>query len=77
VADGLTEAQIIERLQRIERNVRLLADRAGVQIEDPSAEIDADIVELARSGRRMEAAKLYTERTGADFLSAQKLVNAL
>jgi hypothetical protein len=77
VAEGLTEAQIIERLARLERNVRLLADQAGVQIEDPSSGVDADIVELARSGRRMEAAKIYAERTGADFISAQRLVNVL
>ena len=75
--EGLTDAQIIERLQRLERNVKLLAERAGIEIEDPAAGADADVVALARSGQRMEAAKLYVERTGADFVSAQKFVNAL
>ena len=77
VPEGLTDAQIIERLERLERNVKLLAGQAGVQIEDPSDGVDPEIVELARSGQRMEAAKLYAERTGADFVSAQKFVNAL
>ena len=75
--EGLTDAQIIERLQRLERNVKLLADRVGVQIEDPSVGVDSDIVELAQSGQRMQAAKLYVERTGADFVSAQRVVNDL
>ena len=75
--EGLTDAQIVERLQRLERNVKKLAEAAGVELEDPSAGLDADIVELARSGDRMGAAKLYTERTGADFATAQGVVNAL
>lgn len=77
MVEGLTDAQIIERLQRLERNVKLLADRAGVELEDPAAGIDPDVVELARSGDRMGAAKLYSERTGADFVEAQRIVNEL
>lgn len=73
----LSDAQIIDRLGRLERNVRLLAERLGVEIEDPSRGADPDIVELARSGQRMQAAKLYMERSGADFISAQRFVNAL
>lgn len=77
MAEGLTDAQIVERLLRLERNVALIAERLGVEIDDPSAGIDADIVSLARSGNRMEAAKLYAERTGSDFVTAQRAVNAL
>jgi len=77
VPEGLSDAQIIERLERLERNVRLLADRAGVELEDPSRGVDPEVVSLAKSGQRMEAAKLYVERTGADFLTAQRVVNAL
>ena len=43
--EGLTDAQIVERLERLERNVRLLAERAGVD--------------------------------AADFVEAQRIVNAL
>ena len=75
--EGLTDAQIIERLQRLERNVKLLAERAGVELEDPSAGIDPEVVALARGGDRMQAAKLYAERTGADFVTAQRVVNGL
>lgn len=75
--EGLTDAQLIERLQRLERNVQLLARHTGVQLEDPSRDIDPDVVDLARRGERMQAAKLYAERTGADFVTAQGVVNGL
>ncbi len=77
MAEGLTDAQIIERIERLERQVRMLAERTGVGIEDPTAGIDPEVTELARSGQRMSAAKLYAERTGADFLTAQRVVNGL
>jgi hypothetical protein len=77
VPEGLTDAQIIERLQRLERNLQKVAEAVGVGLEDPSDGIDDDIAELARSGDRMGAAKLYAERTAADFVTAQGVVNAL
>ena len=76
--EGLTDAQIVERLLRLERHVRLLAERAGVELDGSTSDgIDADVVELAARGDRMGAAKLYAERTGADFLEAQQVVNRL
>jgi hypothetical protein len=77
VPEGLTDAQMIARLERLERNVRALAEHTGVPLEDPAVGIDSDIVELARSGDRMGAAKLYAERTGADFVEAQRVVTEL
>jgi hypothetical protein len=77
MARGLTDAQIIERLERLERSVRAIAEATGVEIEDPGAGVDEDIVALAREGKEMEAAKLYAERTGADFVEAQKVVSGL
>jgi hypothetical protein len=75
--EGLTDAQIIDRIERLERQVRMLAERTGVGIEDSTAGIDPEVVELARAGNRMAAAKLYAERTGADFLTAQRVVNGI
>jgi hypothetical protein len=77
VVEGLTDAQIVERLQRLERDVARLAAAAGVELEDPAAGIDADVVALARSGDRIGAAKLHHERTGIDFAEAQRVVNSL
>jgi hypothetical protein len=77
VPEGLTDAQIVERIERLERAVRMLAERTGTGIEDPAATVDPEVVELAHSGKRMQAAKLYAERTGSDFLTAQRVVNGL
>ena len=77
MAEGLTDAQLIERLQRLERNVAKLAAATGVELEDPAAGVDSEVVELARSGDRIGAAKLLSERTGADFVEAQRIVNSL
>jgi hypothetical protein len=75
--EGLSDAQLIERLERVERNLRRLAERVGVELEDPAAGLDAEVVELARSGDRMGAAKLYADRAGIDFVEAQRVVNSL
>jgi hypothetical protein len=77
VPEGLTDAQIIERLERLERNVRAIAEHVGAPLEDPSAGVDPEVVALARSGDRMGAAKLYAERTGAGFVEAQRVVGSL
>ena len=74
MTEGLTQAQMIERLQRLERNVQRLAEQAGVEIEDPAQGIDPDVVALARAGNRMEAAILLSERSGLDFPTAQAQV---
>ena len=75
--EGLTDAQIITRIERLERQVRMLAERAGVEIEDPNKGIDPEVLALVREGNRMNAAKLYAERTGSDFVTAQRVVNEL
>ena len=77
MARGLTDAQLVERLERLERAVKLLAEKAGVEIEDPSAGVDPDVVKLAQAGNEMEAAKLHTERTGVSFVDAQRVVKDL
>ncbi len=75
--EGLTDAQIVERLMRLERNLARVAAAVGVELEDAAAGVDPEIAELARSGDRMGAAKLYAERTGVGFVEAQRVVNAL
>ena len=75
--EGLTDAQFIERLERLERNLARVAAMAGVDLEDPAAGVDPDISERARSGDRLGAARLLAERTGMDFVEAQRITNAL
>ena len=77
MARGLTEAQIVERLERLERAVEVIAEKTGVEIEDPSEGVDEEVVRLARAGKEMDAAKLHSERTGVSFVDAQRIVNDL
>jgi uncharacterized protein (UPF0335 family) len=77
MARGLTQAQIVERIERLERAVNAIADQAGVEIEDPSEGVDEEVVRLARAGKAMDAAKLHSERTGVSFVEAQRIVNDL
>jgi hypothetical protein len=77
MAQGLTQAQIIDRLDRLDRAVQQIAAHLGITLASPADGIDPDVVALARSGDRMRAAKLYAERTGCDFITAQRVVNDL
>jgi hypothetical protein len=57
---------ISERLAAIEGQLKTLSEGAGVSYEEPLADLPPDVLELARTGKKMEAAKLYRELTGAD-----------
>jgi uncharacterized protein (UPF0335 family) len=77
VARGLTQAQIVERIERMERAIDAIAEKTGVEIEDPGEGVDEEVVRLTRAGKEMDAAKLHSERTGVSFAEAQRIVSAL
>jgi hypothetical protein len=77
VVEGLTDAQIVERLLRLEAQVRELREQAGLPGDEREDGVDPEVLALARSGDRMGAAKLHSERAGLDFVEAQRVVNAL
>ena len=74
---GLSEAQLIDRVQRLETQLRAVYERLGMNYEDGTAGVPPDVVDLARAGNRMRAAQLYVERTGCDFVEAQNVVNRI
>jgi hypothetical protein len=74
---SLSEAQIVDRLLRLEQQVKELRELAGLVPDEREIGIDPEVLELARAGDRMRAAKLHSERTGVDFMEAQRVVNAL
>lgn len=74
--EGLTDAQIIDRINRLERNLSHIAKQVGVTLEDPAAAVSAEVAELAKTDR-MAAAKLHSEQTGVDFVEAQRVVNQI
>ena len=66
-----------ERLAAIEAQLKTLSDQAGVSYEEPFAELPPDVLELARAGNTMEAAKRYRELTGADGKEAIEAVGRI
>ena len=68
---------ISQRLANIEAQLKVLSDKAGVSYEEPFAELPADVLELARSGDKMAAAKRYRELTGADGKEAMEAVGRI
>jgi hypothetical protein len=77
MSTGLTEAQLIDRVQRLETQLRAVYEQLGMEYDDGAAGVPHDVVELAQAGNRMRAAQLYCERTGCDFLEAQRIVNRI
>jgi hypothetical protein len=74
---GLSEAQLLDRVQRLETQLRAVYEKLGMDYDDGTAGVPPDVVDLARAGNRMRAAKLYSERTGCDFVEAQSVVNRI
>ena len=74
---GLSEAQLIDRVQRLETQLRMVYDRLGMDFDDGTLGVPPDVVDLARAGNRMRAAQLLCERTGCDFIEAQAVVNRI
>jgi ribosomal protein L7/L12 len=68
---------ISARLSAIEAQLKALSDQAGVAYEEPFAELPAEVLELAQSGQKMEAAKRYRELTGADGKEAMEAVGRI
>ena len=74
---ALSEAQLQERVERLEAQLRQVYERLGMHYDDGTEGVDNDVVELARAGNRMRAAQLHSERTGCDFREAQVVVNRI
>ena len=68
---------ISERLAAVESQLKTLSDQAGVSYEEPFAELPPEVIELARSGDKMGAAKRYRELTGADGKEAIEAVGRI
>ena len=74
---SLSEAQLVDRVHRLEAQLAALYERLGIEYDDGTTGVPADVVEMARAGNRMRAAKLYSERTGCDFVEAQRVVDRI
>jgi ribosomal protein L7/L12 len=69
--------EMFSRFQRIEKQLTLISEKLGLPYEDGSANVPAEVVDLARAGKRMDAVKRYRELTKASSKEAQDVVAKL
>lgn len=69
-----TDPALLLRLSRIEKKLDALLERAGITIDEFD---DEAYRELARNGRKIDAIKLYRERTGSGLAEAKAYIDAL
>ncbi len=62
------------RLARIERKLDAVIAHLGIAVPGADEGLSADVRELAEAGRKIEAIKLYRERTGAGLAEAKRAV---
>jgi ribosomal protein L7/L12 len=69
--------ELRERIAKLERKVDFLLDKLALAYEDEPPPVSAEILDLLRRGRKIEAIKRYREKTGATLRAAKKFVESL
>lgn len=65
------------RVDELERKLDLVLHRLGLQPDEATTPDHSEIVELLRRGQKIEAIKLYRERTGLGLKEAKDAVEAI
>lgn len=69
--------QLGRRLESLEAQMALVSKEVGLTYTPLSAAVPAEVVELARAGKTLEAMKAYRALTGADATEAKQVVAGL
>ena len=69
--------QVFERLRKIEEQVSVLSEKAGVPYEAPSQNAPQEVVDLVQQGDRIGAIRKYRELTGCGSEEAKEVVAGL
>jgi ribosomal protein L7/L12 len=76
--DDMEFAQLSERVATLERAVQFLLAQVGSQPQaGPSPSMYADVVELKRQGKVIEAIKAYRLKTNTGLAEAKQFVDNL
>jgi hypothetical protein len=67
-------ADTTQRLRRLERRVDLILKHLGV---NPDQGVHAEIMELLKAGKKIQAIKVYREQTGCGLKEAKDYVESL
>ena len=71
---GIVQSRTKDQLARVERKLDALIKHAGI---DPLAGAEREIADLLRDGRKIEAIRVYRERSGAGLAEAKRYVEDL
>ena len=69
--------ELRERVAKLERQVAFLMESLAPDYQDEAPPISAEIVDLVRRGRKIEAIKRYRDATGAGLKAAKEFVESL
>lgn len=70
----MQRADLVRRIRHLEGEVRALRSAAG--LPESGGEYP-EVLELVRAGRRIDAIKLYRQRTGATLKESKDAVDAM
>ena len=66
------------RVATLERTVEFLLTRLELQyVDEPPNDVDPDVFALVKAGKKIDAIKLYREKTGADLKTAMTFIEGL
>jgi ribosomal protein L7/L12 len=70
--------QLQARVAKLERTVEFLLTRLELEYVDelPSG-VDPEVFKLLQAGKKIEAIKLYRDKTGADLKTAMQFIESL
>ena len=70
--------ELRQRVEKLERQVAFLMENLGVEYQDePNQGVSTEIMDLVRSGRKIQAIKLFRQETGAGLKSAKEFIDSL
>ena len=72
-----TIEELEARLDRLTRQVEVIAQHLGVELPEASDDLFSEVLVLAQSGKKVEAVKLYRERTGTSLQDAHRAVETM
>lgn len=70
-------ADVSHRLGAVEDQLAILSEKVGVPYDKPSSGVPAEVVELARAGKRLEAMRRNRELTSTSMDEASEVLAKL
>jgi ribosomal protein L7/L12 len=68
---------LVDRVDRLTRQVAMLADQLGIDLEELEPAASGEVALLVQRGKKIEAIKAYRDATGAGLKEAKDAVEAM